>query len=78
MLHFQLIENTDERVTYRYYPERDIISGYITVRKADFTIIESELASNDEFRWYFLKMFCRIKEFIAKNDFKESGIIAWY
>lgn len=78
MLRYKLVGNTAEYVTYRYFPEDNNEFGEITVSKRDKTILNSEVASNDEFKWYFLKMYKRIAEFIDKGEFIEIGKIAWY
>lgn len=78
MLKYKLIDSTTEYVTYRYFPEGNNEFGEITVSKIDKTIQDSKIASTDEFKWYFLKMYKRIAEFIDKGEFIEIGKIAWY
>ena len=78
MLRYELVENTDEYVKYKYYPENQKTFGLVVVSKGNQTIIEQVIASNDELKWCFFKMFKRIKEFIGKIHFEEEGIIAWY
>lgn len=78
MLRFEVIENTKERVSYRYFPENQEQSGVISVKKSDKTIVEQTIASNDEFKWCFFKLFKRIKEYIDADQYESSGIIAWY
>ena len=78
MLHFELIENTDTSVTYRYFPENQQNFGMITVRKNDKVITHQILATGDEYKWYFSHMYKRIKQYIEAKEYKEKGIIAWY
>ena len=78
MLKYELIENNDDFVSYRYYPEGGTDSGYITIRKKDKKTIDQKIVDIDEFKWYYFKMLHRIKEFIDNNKFEKSGIIAWY
>ena len=78
MLKYKLIESSDNFVSYRYFPDGKEDYGEIKVSKTTKKIIQSKLAPNDEFRWYFLKMYKRIKEFIELGTFREDGMIAWY
>lgn len=78
MLKYQIITNNKDFVTYRYFPDGQEQYGEITVKKATKQITKQKIAPNDEFKLYFFKMFKRIREFIDKEDYKESGIIAWY
>lgn len=78
MLKYEIVENTQEHVTYKYFPEGKDDSGLISVRKKDLEIIKQEIAPNDDFRWCFLKLFKRIKEFVKDDNFDKNGIIAWY
>lgn len=78
MLRYELIENTDEFVSYRYFPEGEALFGTLTVRKRDKDVIEQKVAPNDDFKWCFWKLLNRIEEFIDNSHFEEKGIIAWY
>lgn len=78
MLRYELVENKADHVKYKYYPEGKNIFGIISVGKEGKTIIEQEIASNDDFKWCFLKMLKRIKEFIDKDAYEKEGVIAWY
>ena len=78
MLKYKLVENNDVFVTYRYFPDGEEIYGEIKVSKSSKQIIQSKVASNDEFRWCFLKMYKRIKKFIEDDAFRKDGMIAWY
>lgn len=78
MLKYELIENNETSVSYRYYPEGLQEYGMVTVRKADKAITQQKIASNDDFKWCFYKLVKRIGEFINDGKYKENGIIAWY
>ena len=78
MLRFEMLENTKERIAYRYFPDNKEESGLISVRKSDSKIIDQIIASNDDFKWCFFKMYKHIKQYIEKNHYEEKGIIAWY
>ena len=78
MLRFELVENTTDLVTYRYFPENCEHYGSIAVRKSDKTIINQLVAPNDEFKWYFSHMYIRIKQYIDADQYKDKGLIAWY
>lgn len=64
MLRFELIDNTNDHVIYRYFPDNKDESGLISVRKSDGEIIEQIVNENDDFKWCFFKMYKRIKQFI--------------
>lgn len=78
MLRFEVIENTKEYVSYRYFPDNKEQSGMISVKKSDKTILEQTIASNDDFKWCFFKMLKRIKSYIDADHYESKGIIAWY
>ena len=78
MLKYVLLENKTDSVSYRYYPEGEKEYGTVTVRKADKSIMQQEIASNDDFKWCFNKMVRRIEEFIDAGKYNDNGIIAWY
>ena len=78
MLRFEMIENKQGLITYAYYPDGKAEFGIITVRKNDNEIVNQKIAPNDDFKWCFLKMLKKIREFISKNEFEKDGVIAWY
>lgn len=78
MLKYELIENTKDRIAYRYFPDGLQESGFISVRKSDSEIIDQTVAPNDDFKWCFNKLYKRIREYIDKDQYEEKGIIAWY
>jgi len=78
MLKYQMIKNDKDFVSYRYFPDGHNEHGEITVEKSSKQIADQKIAPNDEHKWYFFKMLKRIREFVEKDEYKESGIIAWY
>ena len=78
MLKYELVENTAQAVTYRYFPDGGATFGTLTVSKRDNSVLKEDVADNDSYRLYFVKMYKRIKEFTESNTFKDKGIIAWY
>ena len=78
MLKYELIEDNSKYTAYKYYPENKDKSGILVVNKADKEIVRMELAPNDEFRWYALKLYKRIKEWLDEEDLPQTGKIAWY
>lgn len=78
VLKYELIENNKDIVAYRYFPDGGSASGTLTVNKETVKIVKQELAPDDDFRIYLLKLYKRIKEFIHADKFNESGMIAWY
>ena len=78
MLRYKMLENTEDRITYRYFPEGKELFGSISVRKSDKAIIEQVIAPNDEFKWYFSHMYKRIRQYIDEGKYQCDGIIAWY
>ena len=78
MLKFKLIGNNRETISYRYYPEGKDLWGEIALRKENMEIISQKVADGDEFKWYFWKMYRKIKEFVQQEEFPPEGIIAWY
>ena len=78
MLKFKMVENNDDIVSYRYFPENKEDSGFLTVNKKDGSVIKQQIAKSDEFKRYFFHMLDRIEEFIERNKFVEEGIIAWH
>lgn len=78
MLRFELLENNNDFVSYRYFPEGKGESGTISVAKKDKKIVNEVVAATDEVKWYFFKMYKRIREYIDKDTFDHDGIIMWY
>lgn len=78
MLKYEIIENNADVVTYRYFPDGGSVFGTLTVSKKDSGIVKQEIAPDDDFRVYLLKMYKHIREFILNGKYNQSGIIAWY
>lgn len=78
MLKYIMIEATDQFICYRYFPEGKTEYGEIRVDKSSKEVVNHKLSPNDEFQWYFFKMYHKILDFINHDEFDESGMIAWY
>jgi len=78
MLRYEMMDNTEDRITYRYFPEGKEFFGSISVHKSDKSIVEQVIAPNDEFKWYFFHMYKRIRQYIDEDKFQSNGIVAWY
>ena len=78
MLTYEIIENGNELVSYKYFPEKSKEFGSLTVNKNTKALVSQALAPDDEFRVYLLKMYKRIRKFIDDNHFRETGLVAWY
>ena len=78
MLKYQIIKNDKDYVAYRYFPDGQEQYGEIMVKKSNKQNCDQKVAPNDEFKLYFFKMFKKIREFIDKKEYRESGIVAWY
>lgn len=77
MLEYILIENTNDSVTYAYYPEKAGKKGLLTVNKNDSSVKSFTLAENDKYRTYLGHLYSNVKMFISTNDYQKNGIIAW-
>lgn len=78
MLKYQLIDEGNDFVSYRYFPEGKPAYGEITVNKFNKQLIKQTIAPDDEFKWYYLKMLKRIREFVDCGVFNKEGTIVWY
>lgn len=77
MLEFKLLENTEEFVSYIYYPHGETGSGYLKVSKKDCSIIEHQVAESDEFKTYFFHMYKKIK-IMLEDELLDEGYVVWY
>lgn len=78
MLKFKMVDNNDDFVSYRYFPEGKEDSGKLTIRKNDGEIVEYTVANTDEFKRYFYHMIQKIEEFVKNKQFLNEGLISWY
>ena len=78
MVKFVLIEETETRILYAYYPEDSFESGTISFdKKAEIGAIEV-LASQDKHQIYAMKALKRIREMAIQQSFEKEGLIVWY
>lgn len=78
MLKFTLIEETDKKVVYKYYPENSLDEGLVSFDKESKTGSVVHLSAKDRHQIYAQKLFSKIREFANSNIFEKEGIIAWY
>ncbi len=78
MLEYELVETTENFVTYKYFPEGKDKFGTICVRRSDGAIVEEKPADCVQSQWYHRKMIRRIKEFVDNGNFRAQGVVAWY
>lgn len=78
MLKYEQIENNSKYAVYKYYPEGKSEAGVLAVSKINKEIIRLDLAPDDEFKWYALKLYKRIKNWIDNGTLPQTGKIAWY
>lgn len=78
MLRFKMLKESENRITYEYYPESGTDSGIVSVEKTSGECDVETLAVNDRHRIYALKLFSRLRAFSRDGNFKKEGIIAWY
>lgn len=78
MVKIVLIEETDCRVLYVYYPEGGPESGTVSFdKKAGIGTIEA-LSTQDKHQIYAMKALNRIREMAFQKLFEKEGLIAWY
>ncbi len=78
MLKYELLEDNLNYATYKYCPENKEEAGFIVVSKINKEILRLDVAPDDEFKWYALKLYKRIQEWIDKGNLPQTGKIAWY
>lgn len=78
MVKYILIEENEDTVSYRYFPEGHEDFGSITMDKKTADLVSVDVAKTDKFKWYFYHMVEQIEEFIKNNNFLNDGYVAWY
>lgn len=78
MLKYEQIEDNPNYTAYKYYPEEKSNAGILVVNKINKEIMRMDLAPGDEFKWYALKLYKRIKTWIDDGNLPQDGKIAWY
>ena len=75
MLKFVLIEETETRVLYAYYPEGSFESGTISFDKTARKGAIETLADPDKHQIYAMKALKRIHEMATQQSFEKEGLI---
>lgn len=78
MVTYKLIEENEDTISYRYFPEGHEDFGSITMNKKTADLVNVEVAKTDKFKWYFYHMVEEIERFIKGNSFLNDGYVAWY
>ena len=79
MVKFELISDNKEMVIYKYYPEgKKQYPGEVGYNKITNECSVIVLSQKDLNKMYALKVFKRMREYAAGNEFKQSGMVAWY
>lgn len=79
MLKYKRVYETTSAVQYEYYPEGDTDNkGLVSVSKKTGEVGIVDLAPKDELKIYANKLIKRLRLFHNSNEYKETGMIAWY
>ena len=78
MLKFKLIENTENKAVYEYYPEGGASVGIVSYDKGTRSNSIVNLSTDDRHKRYALKMLAKLREFAQRGAFETDGTIAWY
>lgn len=78
MLRYILTHNSEEEVSYQYYPEGNEEFGIITLSKKNNECEITLLAPTDTHKKYAFHMMRKMEKFAEEGTFQENGIVAWY
>lgn len=79
MLAYKVVKETEHSLEYEYYPEGNKEEkGTVSVSKEDGTIEVVKLSPSDEARIYAMKLFKKIRQFQAVDEYERQGTISWY
>lgn len=78
MLVLKLVNNTDKKATYNYYPEGKEEFGVLSVNKVNGDINVDEVSNGDEFRRYIGHAVPKLKTFFKSGVYETEAMIAWY
>ena len=78
MLKFVLVEESEARVLYKYYPEGCFEAGLVSFDKKSGNGIIETLADNDNHQTYAMKALQRIRGMAVSQGFEPEGVVAWY
>ena len=77
MLQLKLVENTNSKVVYNYYPEGKESYGYVSLDKSSGDVLEVGIAENDVHDRYMHHAVSKVASFIENNNYPETEIVAW-
>ena len=77
MLRLKLIENTNSKVVYRYFPEDKENYGTVYLDKSNGDVLDVDIAENDVFDRYMHHAVSKVTQYIERNEFPEEEIVAW-
>ena len=74
----ELIELTDEKITYKYYPEGKEKFGIVSLMRKNSERVINSLCESDKFKTYAFHALALLEEYHEKDEFPEKDLIAWY
>ena len=78
MVKFVLIEETESRILYAYYPEGSSEFGTVSFDKKAETGAIEVLAPQDKHQIYALKVLKRLREMAIQKFFEKEGLVVLY
>lgn len=78
MLLLRLVEETNSRVVYDYFPEKKEEHGTVTFDKSKGEVVDVVISKNDKYNRYMHHAVSRICDFYDKNDYEKECVVAWY
>lgn len=78
MLRLELVDNTNDKVVYNYFPEGKEEYGIVSVNKNTGNLNVEKIAVNDEYKRYLFHAMSRIRKSFSENRFSEKETVAWY
>ncbi len=78
MLKLVLIDNTDDCVSYDYYPENNGNYGTLTMAKKSGEIEIVKVADNDGFHIYLGHAISQLESYYMNKKYVEHDVVAWY
>lgn len=79
MLAYKMVKETKSALEYEYYPEGNQKDrGTVAVSKEDGSISIVQLSPSDEAKIYAMKLFKRIRQFQAIDEYEKQGTVSWY
>lgn len=78
MLRLELVDNTQCKAIYNYFPEGKEEYGTISINKRTGELEVEKISANDEYKRYLFHARSRIEDFFAENNFMEKDVVAWY